>query len=79
MLGFVTGTLDMATFLCTVGVTLLWFCMQFMFHLMHSLNKTITTLLVRGNISSSEWQMLSVVVALDPFAVPRSFIVQVCA
>lgn len=55
-------------------------CMQLihMFHLIHSLNETITTLLVQGNISSSEWQKLSVVVALQPFAVPRSFIVQVC-
>ena len=69
----VTSTLDMVTVLCTIGMTLLWF------HLfIHSLNETITSLLVQGNISSSEWQTLSVVVALDPFAMPRSFIVQVC-
>ena len=51
---------------------------SFAIYLIHSFNKTITSLLVQGNVSSSEWQALSVVVALDPFAMPRSFIVQVC-
>ena len=66
----------MVTVLYTIGMTLV--AVSFAIYLIHSLNETITSLLVQGNISSSEWQALSVVVALDPFAMPRSFIVQVC-
>ena len=45
--------------------------------LVHSLNDTITTLLAQDNITSSEWQTLSLVVALEPFTMPRSFVLQV--
>lgn len=45
--------------------------------LVHSLNDTITTLLAQDNITSFEWETFSLVIALEPFTMPRSFVLQV--
>ena len=42
-----------------------------------SLNATITDLLLDQNITEEEWQTMRTVVEVEPFARPRSFIVQV--